>query len=57
MNIQVIETVHEDRIEWGISFDGYNPNAQDYFEVTNKQTAFGLQKKLLFINGLNDNSL
>ena len=47
MDIQVIETHSEEGVEWGISFDGCNPNAEDYFGVVDKRTAFDLQRKIL----------
>ena len=46
-NIVIIESHEENGVEWGISFDGYNPNEADYFKLCDKETAFRLKEYLL----------
>ena len=42
----VIEEVEISGVEWGLSFDGSNPNEEDYFQMIDKETAFRLKDKL-----------
>lgn len=42
----VIETHNVDGVEWGISFNGYNPEEEDYFPMTDKDTAFRISDRL-----------
>jgi len=44
--IQVLETHHGNRVEWGISFTSHNPEQADYFECLNKTEAFRLQDRI-----------
>lgn len=46
INILVIESVESEGTEWGISFTNPNPEAKDYFEMPNKETAFRLKDYL-----------
>lgn len=46
INVIVIESVESDGTEWGISFTNSNPDAKDYFEMPNKETAFRLRTYL-----------
>lgn len=41
-NICVIES-YDPNQEWGISFDGFNPEAEYYFKMPDKETAFRLE--------------
>lgn len=45
-SIVVFETLHSDKTEWGISFDGHNPSAENYFEMLSREDAFRLRDKL-----------
>lgn len=45
-SLVIIETVHETSTEWGISFNGHNPEIEDYFQMIDKETAFRLKEKL-----------
>ncbi len=47
MSIEVIETHNDDSVEWGISFNGHNPEASDYFLTKNKHDAFRLREIIL----------
>lgn len=47
--ILLIETVHNDRTEWGISLDGHNPSEGNYIECPNKEFALYLKGKLEII--------
>ena len=33
-------------IEWGLSFDGHNPESENYFPMIDENTAFRLKEKL-----------
>ena len=46
IHVLVIEDVELEGSEWGISFTNHNPEAKDYFEMPNKETAFRLKKYL-----------
>lgn len=46
--IIVIETIDNNN-EWGISFNGSNPDSQNYFAIKDKKTAFDLRDKLNYI--------
>jgi len=46
MAVLVIESVEKDGTEWGISFTNHNPDAKDYFEMPNKETAFRMKEYL-----------
>jgi len=43
MDIQVI---HTDGEEWGISFNGPNPEPKDYFTMPSKDEAFRLRERI-----------
>ena len=46
-SLVVIESYDkEGNVEWGLSFDGHNPNSDNYFQMISKEEAFRLQKKL-----------
>ena len=47
MDIQVIETIEDSCAEWGISFNGPNPPHEDYFKMSDGDTAFRLRDRLL----------
>ena len=38
----VIETHHKKSIEWGVSFNGFNPDINHYIEMISKESAFKL---------------
>ena len=38
----IIETHNEDGVEWGISFDGYNPESKFYVRLASRSDAFKL---------------
>lgn len=44
--VLVIESYDQGTEEWGISFTDHNPEAEDYFKMTDKQTAFRLKEYL-----------
>jgi hypothetical protein len=46
IGIIVIESPEKSGTEWGISFDGPNPNQEDYFKMPDKETAFRLKDYL-----------
>lgn len=46
MSILVIESHEDIGVEWGISFNGYNPEPHDYFKMVDKETAFRLKEYL-----------
>jgi hypothetical protein len=46
MKVVVIETHEESGVEWGLSFNGYNPDFQDYYKMPDKETAFRLMERL-----------
>jgi hypothetical protein len=33
-------------VEWGLSFDGHNPEPENYFQMIDEETAFRLKEKL-----------
>lgn len=41
-SLVVIETEEE----WGLSFNGHNPEQENYFKMPDKETAFRLKEKL-----------
>jgi hypothetical protein len=47
IDVQVIEMHDEDGVEWGISFDGPNPNEEDYFEMMDGESAFRLKYRIM----------
>jgi len=47
MSIHVIETHHLDGLEFGLSFTCCNPEAEDYYQMPNSETAYRLQQRLL----------
>ncbi len=47
MSIIVIETHNHDSVDWGVSFNGHNPEPKDYFLAKNKDDAFGLRDIIL----------
>ena len=53
INIIVIESVESEGTEWGISFTNPNPEAKDYFQMPNKETAFRLKDYLDNIEKIN----
>ena len=44
--ISVIEDVDVNGTKWGLSFTSNNPESKDYFRMTDKETAFRLEKYL-----------
>lgn len=44
--VQVIENIDEKGTEWGISFNGNNPEPIEYIKMPDKETAFGVMKQL-----------
>lgn len=46
MTIVVIESYGETGVEWGLSFNGSNPQPEDYFKMLDKETAFRLKDYL-----------
>jgi hypothetical protein len=46
--IIVIETIDNSN-EWGINFNGSNPDSKNYFATKDKETAFNLRDKLNYI--------
>lgn len=46
MKIIVLETHTDNGVEWGISFNGYNPEPEDYLRMVDKESAFKLRDKL-----------
>ncbi len=53
MSIIVIETHEDTGVEWGISFNGYNPEPPDYFKMVDQETAFRIME---YLNNLTVNS-
>jgi hypothetical protein len=46
MSVVVIETVEDGSTEWGISLTDSNPKEEDYFKMSDKETAFRLKERL-----------
>lgn len=46
INPLLIESHEEDGIEWGVSFDGHNPDPVDYIAVKDRESAEKLIDKL-----------
>ncbi|MFX0139129.1 MAG: hypothetical protein ACFFDN_36140 [Candidatus Hodarchaeota archaeon] len=44
--VQVIENIDEKGTEWGISFNGNNPEPTKYIKMPDKETAFSVMKQL-----------
>jgi hypothetical protein len=44
--VSVIEDMKEPTTQWGISFTSNTPEAEDYFEMVDKETAFRLVEYL-----------
>jgi hypothetical protein len=56
MIVQVIENIDKNGTEWGISFTSNNPEPEDYFKMTDKETAFRL-KNIIEKNTIQDNCI
>lgn len=55
LNITIIEHIKKDCTEWGLSFGGSNPIDEDYFIMTDKETAFRLKGRLTISSPITDN--
>ena len=42
--VSIIEQVHEDRVDWYVSFDGYNPAEEDCILCKSDKEAIKLQR-------------